>query len=344
MAEQIKEIAVTAIALFSGGLDSILSCRLVASLGIRVKALRFVTPFFGYDLWLRKEEYERETLEKYGIDVQLIEVSEPYMAMLADPPHGYGKNFNPCLDCKIMLASFARREMERIGASFMISGEVVGQRPMSQRRDAMRVVERDSGCDDILLRPLCAKNLSPTRPEREGLIDREMLLGFSGRGRKQQISLAERFAISDYPAPAGGCVLTDPILAARIRQYYASGITPKVDDFLFIQVGRQFRLPGGAWLSLGRNQEDNQRVEALFRPGDFILRMDDWPGPSGLLRHGTDPGDRTMAAAILKRFAKKGPEREGRGVEFYDTPAAARPVDTVHVAPRTPTECEPFML
>ncbi len=336
--------AEAAVALFSGGLDSILSCRLLMSLGIRVRALRFVTPFFGYDLWLDREAYERKTLEKYGIDVRLIDISEPYLAMLAAPSHGYGKNFNPCLDCKIMLAGFAREEMVREGASFIISGEVVGQRPMSQRRDAMRVVERDSGCDDILLRPLCAKNLSPTRPERKGWIDREQLLDFAGRGRKSQIRLAADFGIDDYPSPGGGCVLTDPILSARIRAYYHSGARPNIDDLRFMQVGRQFRLPGGGWLALGRNQEENEVVLSLFRPGDILLQMDDWPGPTGIIRYGDDAGDRRLAAAILKRFAGKGEDRESHGVYLSAFPAAEERGEMIAVSAADPELCDRFVV
>ncbi len=326
----------TAVALFSGGLDSILSCRVVASLGVRVKALRFVTPFFGHDLWLRKDEYEAETREKYGIDVALVDISDDYIRMVADPVHGYGKNFNPCLDCKILLASRAREYMERHGLDFIISGEVVGQRPMSQRRDAMRIVERDSGCEDILLRPLCAKNLQPTKPEREGLIDRDRLLGFSGRNRKPQMRLAEEFGISDYPSPAGGCVLTDPIIAARIRECYQDGNIPTADDLLFVQAGRQFRLPGGGWLALGRNRGENARIEALFRPGDLLLKMAGWPGPTGLLRRPGSAGDIREAAALLKRFAKKGAERDRAGVAVFTGPEEKEAREVIMVAAAVP--------
>jgi len=332
-------VEVTAVALFSGGLDSILACRLVDSIGVRVKALRFVTPFFGYDLWLRKEAYEKEVRDKYGIDVTLIDVSQPYLEMLADPAHGYGKNFNPCLDCKILLMARAKEEMEKMGADFLISGEVLGQRPMSQRRDALRIVERDSGCDDILLRPLCAKNLKPTRPEREGLIDRERLLDFSGRGRKPQIRLAESFGVSDYPSPAGGCVLTDPILGARIKSYYESAATPDIEELRFMQVGRQFRLPGGGWFALGRNQAENGNVLALYRQGDLVLRMDGWPGPTGLLRYGNDPEDRRLAASILKRFAKKGAESEGCPVAVFDDPKPAAPREKILTRAADPSSC-----
>jgi len=215
-----KKMQITALALYSGGLDSTLACRVVAEQGIKVVAVKFVTPFFGYDLLLRKEDYIRTTKERSGIDVLLKDVTIPYLELLKKPAHGFGKYFNPCIDCKIFLLSEAKKMMPKLGASFLVTGEVVGQRPMSQRRDTLRVIERDSGCEGILVRPLCAKNLEPTQAERDGLIDREQLYAFSGRNRTPQMKLADQFGINDYPSPAGGCILADPILSARIQEYY----------------------------------------------------------------------------------------------------------------------------
>ena len=161
----------SAIGLFSGGLDSILACHLIKSQGIRVIAIKFVTPFFDYDLLGDYEAYRQEMMDKFSLSVELVDISRGYINLLKKPGHGFGKNFNPCVDCKIFMMSKAREMMDKRGASFIFSGEVLGQRPMSQRRDTLRVIERDSGCDDILLRPLCAKRLNPTRAEREGLVD-----------------------------------------------------------------------------------------------------------------------------------------------------------------------------
>ena len=154
---------VTALALYSGGLDSTLACRVVAAQGIKVVAVKFVTPFFGYELLLNKENYIRTIKEKFGIDVLLMDATIPYLELLKKPAHGFGRYFNPCMDCKIFLFSEAKKMMPEIGASFLVTGEVIGQRPMSQRRDALRVIERDSGCGGLLVRPLCAKNLEPTQ-------------------------------------------------------------------------------------------------------------------------------------------------------------------------------------
>lgn len=296
-----------AIALFSGGLDSILACRVIASQGIHVQAVKFVTPFFEYDLLQKIDEYQDNILTKYGIHVIVRDITPSYLKLLNNPPHGFGKNFNPCVDCKILMVHKALEMMEEFGASFIITGEVIGQRPMSQRKDTLRVIERDSLTDGILLRPLCAKRLPPTQPEITGVIDREKLLSFSGRGRSQQIELAKSFGITDYPSPAGGCTLTDPNLSKRIRAYYEEAEVVSSDDIRFLLVGRQFRLPSGGWVSLGRDEDENIQVAKLCIDGDILLNDEDWPGPTALLRHSTDPEDIKLAAALVARFGKRKP-------------------------------------
>ncbi len=294
-----------ALALFSGGLDSILACRVIAGQGIQVDAIRFVTPFFGYDLLRKEKAYVAETKEKFGINVTLQDISEKYLQMLMSPVHGYGKNFNPCLDCKILLATEIRKLLPQFNASFIISGEVLGQRPMSQRRDTMRIVERDSGCEGILLRPLCAKSMKPTIPELDGIVDREQLLDFSGRGRKDQMELAAWMGITEYPNPAGGCLLTDPNLGKRIQLYYEEHDDIVVDDLVLLCTGRQFRLPNGGMLAMGRNEKENETVRELAKPADRLLKMKDRPGPTGLLRYGDHPEDIKAAAGLVVRYGKK---------------------------------------
>ncbi|MCF6290148.1 MAG: thiamine biosynthesis protein [Desulfobacterales bacterium] len=329
--------SITALALFSGGLDSLLACRTVMAQGIRVQALKFVTPFFGYDLLAREQEYIQEVKEKYDIDLRLIDVTGPYLELLRAPVHGFGKHFNPCVDCKIFLLSRARRMMDRFKASFLITGEVIGQRPMSQRRDTLFLIQRDSGCKEILVRPLCAKNLPPTRPELEGLINREQLLGFSGRGRSAQMQLAADLGISDYPSPAGGCTLTDPVLGERIKRYYQANDTVRAEDIRLLLVGRQFVLPQGGWLAMGRNQAENQRVDELRRPGDLILNCVDRPGPTGLLRRCGGRDDLDIAAGIMARYAKKGPGLPaGTRVEVETTP----PDNIISLTGHAPADAE----
>lgn len=330
-----------AIALFSGGLDSILACRVIMAQGIRVKAIKFVTPFFGDRLREQDEVFRAEARVKYGIDAQVVDLGAEYVAMLARPQHGYGKHFNPCIDCKIFMLRRARALLTEHGASFLISGEVLGQRPMSQRHDTLRVIERESGCADILLRPLCARLLPETLPERTGLVRRDELHALRGRGRKEQMQLAAAFGITDYPTPAGGCMLTDPNLGARIGGFYreqlALGVDPMVRDIRLLLVGRQFRLPGGHWFVLGRREVENERIAALAGEDDWLLTMTDRPGPTGILRVAPGAGETNsdlraaleLAAGLIARFGRK---VEGRAApaEILAVRGAAQVVYTAH--------------
>ncbi|HET97746.1 MAG TPA: thiamine biosynthesis protein [Desulfurivibrio alkaliphilus] len=337
----------TALALYSGGLDSTLACRLIMEQGIRVVAVKFVTPFFGTALLADPQAYRDEVRRRYGIEVMLRDLTEPYLRMLAAPAHGYGKNFNPCVDCKILLMGEALRMLAEFDASFLISGEVLGQRPMSQRRDTLRVIERDSGCDDLLLRPLSARHLPPTRPEREGLVDRDRLLAFRGRNRTPQIELAARFGIEDYESPGGGCVLTDPNLAKRIRGLYEEaslvGKIPTAADIRLLLAGRVLRLPGGAWLVLGRNEPENDRLQTLALPTDWLLNLRDDPGPTAVLRRPAtlaaridarerEEQDLAAAATLVLRYAGKSCRARNRAVVRAETTGRARELATTPLA------------
>lgn len=312
---------VTALALFSGGLDSIVACRLVAAQGIRVVAVKFVTPFFDYALLADTDAYREEVRRRYGIEVVLEDLSEGYLELLHHPRHGFGKHFNPCIDCKILMLRRARTMMADFGASFLVTGEVLGQRPMSQRRDTLHVIERDSGAKGLLLRPLSARLLPETEAEARGWVDRDRLLNLGGRGRARQIALAREFGITDFPAPAGGCILADPILSRRIARIYrgdfvfaAEAIT--VTDVRLLLMGRQFRLPTGAWLILGRNEQENNRLQALAQTDDALLSMPVRPGPTALLRKAAMisssleqaeplPEAFQLAAALVVRYGRK---------------------------------------
>lgn len=307
-----------ALSLFSGGLDSILASRVVAAQGIEVKALKFVSPFFDYTVLRDPDSYIRKAKELYGINVIVEDITKPYLQLLHRPSHGFGKNFNPCIDCKIFMFSRARGMMEKFGASFLISGEVLGQRPMSQRRDTLNVIGRDSGNREILLRPLSAKLLTPTIMEEQGLVDREKLLDFSGRGRSRQIALAKEFGITEFPAPAGGCRLADPILSKRIaRIYNGEFVLPPADinsfDVLSLMTGRQFLLPGGGWLVVGRDEKDNDQLTEFKQDDDILFCMEDHPGPTALLRrtaslyqqHDKLLSDMELARGLVVRYAKK---------------------------------------
>ncbi len=282
---------VKALSLFSGGLDSILATRVIMAQNIEVQAVKFVSPFFNYDILEDSELYKRTIKKKYGIDVIIEDITESYMDLLFKPQHGFGKNFNPCIDCKILMLKRAKEMMAELGSSFLITGEVLGQRPMSQRRDTLNVIERDSDNKSILLRPLCAKLLTETEAERKGLVDREKLLNFSGRGRSRQIALAKEFGITDFPSPAGGCILADPILSRRVEKLFTGKFVVDKDritteDVLLLLVGRQFLLPGNIWLIVGRNEQDNEKITALAGKDDIIVYMEERPGPTAILHKG----------------------------------------------------------
>ncbi len=328
-----------AFSLLSGGLDSILATRLVMDQGIEVVGLHFITPFFGYSKKGREAEYQGKWRRLYGIEARIIDVSDGYFQVLRHPRYGYGKNFNPCIDCKIFLFSQAREIMEKEKAHFLVSGEVLGQRPMSQRRDTLRIVERDSGTEGILLRPLCAQNLKPTQPELSGIIDRERLMAITGRSRKPQMELAQKLGIQDYPSPAGGCLLTDPILAERIRKYFERQSEIQGSEVLLFLVGRHFRLEGGAHLVLGRRDAENQRLRDLFAPGDTLVRLKEIPGPLGLIRGPGGEKSLRLAGAILARYSKA---KAASQIELQYGSEPDRFEGTLWIVPGTAEEIERY--
>lgn len=271
-----------AVALFSGGLDSVLAIKTLEAQGLRVKCLHFVTPFFG------KTDQVEHWQGIYGLDLDTIDMGEAFVRMLyARPEHGFGKTLNPCVDCKILMLREARRLMEVYGARFVISGEVLGQRPMSQRRDTLNIIRRESGLGDLLLRPLCAKVLPPTTPERNGWVDRMRLHGISGRARTEQLALARQYGMTEIPTPTGGCRLTERENARRywpLLQHKPGG---EVADFYLANVGRQAWVvtpDGPHWLCIGRHRADNEILESLAQPDDILFRLRDVPGPLGLAR------------------------------------------------------------
>ena len=296
-----------AFALFSGGLDSILASRLIMEQGLVVRCLHFVTPFFGKPHLIPHWE------KVYGLEIEPVDISEAYVRMLLDrPEHGFGKVMNPCVDCKILMMRTARGIMEERGASFLISGEVLGQRPMSQRRDTLNIIRRDAGVKGELLRPLCAQHLDPTEAELSGLVDRSRLLGIFGRSRKDQMALAERMGITEIPTPAGGCRLAEKENARRYWPVLTRLEHPCVEDFQLSNVGRQY-WSDGHWLSMGRNEADNAALEQLVRPGDAILRVRDFPSPFALARQITPWSDEVLrdAASLVASYSPRGVRAAG---------------------------------
>ncbi len=269
---------VQAVSLFSGGLDSILASKLLAEQGVSVRCLHFVSPFFGKPFMV---DHWRKI---YGLDIEAIDISDEYIQMLLNGPvHKFGKVMNPCVDCKILMMRAAKKRMKELGATFIISGEVLGQRPMSQRRDTLNIIQRDGDVRDILLRPLCALHLEPTIAENKGLVDRSMLLDFWGRGRRRQLELAQKMGLTEIPTPAGGCKLAEKENAKRYWPVLTRLARPTARDFQLANIGRQGWLQT-LWLSIGRNESDNQALASLQCPGDFQINILDVPGPLALAR------------------------------------------------------------
>ena len=291
------------IGLFSGGLDGLLAIKLLEEQGLKIKPLHFYSPFFGHP---RKRNYWKRI---YGVDVDMVDIGQDFVDMLASgPAHGVGKTINPCVDCKILLFERARELMPKYNAQFLASGEVVGQRPMSQRRDTLNIISRDAKIKDVLLRPLSAKCLNPTPVEENGLVDRDRLLGIWGRGRKDQFELAKKYGIEEIPTPAGGCLLTEKENARRFWPIFKFIERPDQAHFYLANVGRQF-WQGTFWLSVGRHERDNEKLNELFRPGDLLFRLAAFPGPLGLARNlgATDwpSGLLEEGAAMLASFSPK---------------------------------------
>jgi tRNA U34 2-thiouridine synthase MnmA/TrmU len=289
-----------AIALLSGGLDSTLAVRLILDQGIEVIAVNFVTPFCTCN---RKGRCEaRHVASQFDIELKVFNVGEEYIRLIRNPRYGYGRQMNPCLDCRIFMFTKARRLMEEIGAAFVFTGEVLGQRPMSQRRDAMRLIERESGLEGRLLRPLSAKLLPPTLAEEE-MVDRDKLMEIQGRSRKSQMELAQAYGIDDYACPAGGCLLTDPQFAQRIRDLFEHTPEPSLKDVELLKVGRHFRLSDKAKVIVGRDEAENKRLLKLPRADDLCLRVLDFPGPLTLLQGEQSPENVAQAAALAARYS-----------------------------------------
>lgn len=290
-----------AVALFSGGLDSILAARLILEQGLSVQCLHFVSPFFGNPELIPHWE------AIYGLTIRPVDVSEDFVRLLRQRPvYGFGKVMNPCVDCKILMLRRAREIMRELGASFIISGEVLGQRPMSQRRDTLHVICRDADVRDVLLRPLCAQHMPPISAEQSGLVDRARLPGISGRGRREQLNLAKQMGLIEIPTPAGGCKLAERENARRYWPVLTRLAEPLTADFLLANVGRQY-WSENHWLVIGRNEADNQLLEPLVRPEDLRLRMADFPGPLGLARQGLKWDEATLrdAASFVASYAPK---------------------------------------
>lgn len=287
-----------ALALFSGGLDSILAVKLIQAQNIDVIGISFTSPFFSADM------AQKAALD-FNLQLQIIDITNELLEITKTPKHGYGRFMNPCIDCHALMAKEAGSLLEEMGASFVITGEVLGERPKSQNKDALEVVEKQSGLRGYLLRPLSAQLLKPTVPEEKGLVDRDKLMGIRGRSRKPQIILAQQFGISDFPTPAGGCLLTEEKISLRLRDLLKEKDNPNPSDLFLLKWGRHFRSSEGVKIVVSRQESENNELLQLLQPADLMFQVADFPGPRVLVK-GDGVGETTLteAAALTARYSK----------------------------------------
>jgi tRNA U34 2-thiouridine synthase MnmA/TrmU len=312
---------VKAVCLFSGGLDSILAYELVRRQDIDVIPVWIDNCFehLSVERTMRGKDHAwiaAKFKRQYGIDVTVLDVCDEFFRIMNDPPRGFGKNLNPCIDCKILMMKRAKSFMYEQKADFLISGEVMGQRPMSQTKNSLVQIEKAAGVNGILLRPLCAKNLEPVLPEKKGLVDRQRLKGFSGRTRTPQIALAEEFGITEYPNPAGGCLLTEENYTRRLRNLMDMGIPFERHIPAIVSAGRHFALTGSSLLVCGRVQRENGFLER-FSDRYPVFIPQEVPGPSGILLGRRDGSLHDLCCGIITRYI---PKRTGPVTFLIRTP------------------------
>ena len=290
---------VKALALFSGGLDSILAAKLILNQGIDVAAVIFVTPFH-----LRKNGGcgAAEAARQLGVPLKVVNVGDEYLKMVREPKHGYGRNMNPCIDCRIFILKKAKKYAKEIGASFIFTGEVLDERPMSQHFKAMKIIEEEAGVKGKILRPLSAKLLPEIGMEKKGIVDRKKLLGIRGRSRKPQIKLAEGFNIKDYPSPAGGCLLTCKEYADKLRDLFKHKKRCSMADVSLLKVGRHFRF-GENKIIVGRNEAENNLLAAEKARNDYYFEVPDVGSPITILQGAKTKNAIRMAAALTAFYS-----------------------------------------
>ncbi len=295
-----------AVALLSGGLDSMLAVRLLLDQGVPVTAVRFITHFGCDPVTSGSCGHDVEPLVKVwgplGFTVKMCHLGQDYIEMVKNPKFGRGKNMTPCVDCRIMMLRWAREMLDQTGAGFLITGEVLNQRPMSQTRERFRQIDRELGLKGLVLRPLSAKLLDPTLPEIEGVVDRSRLLDFSGRGRTRQYELAKHWGITEIPQPSGGCLLTDPGYSTRLKDLWDHDPSAGAHDINLLRVGRHFRPSSDCKIVVGRNEDENRMIDAFAERGDTIVYLLDYEGPMTLLRGRATPEDTALAASLTARY------------------------------------------
>jgi len=298
-----------AVSLLSGGLDSALATRIMLDQGIDILGLHLSSPFGCH-------EDVAAVATSLGIPLKIIPKDIAYLDLIRSPKYGYGKNMNPCIDCRIYMFQIAHNLMEEIGADFIVTGEVLGQRPMSQRRAAMEIIDEDSGMEDLILRPLSAQHLPLTKPEREGWVARDQLLAISGRGRGEQLALASALHLSGYTAPGGGCLLTDSNFSKKLALFFQTRTAPSMTEASLLRYGRFFNLNDKTFALLGRNEEENEKLEEISREevdrGRLAFLKPVFPGCSAVLSGDLSLPILNEVGQLIVRYSKKNGEEEGR--------------------------------
>jgi tRNA-specific 2-thiouridylase len=304
--------AQVAVALLSGGLDSTLSARVILEQGIKVIGVNFAGAYCPRPRTGRSNA--EKAAEQLGIELVTLPIDEEFIAMVKHPKHGRGKNMNPCIDCHTLMIRRAWAFGQTRGTDFIATGEVLGQRPMSQNRQALAIVARESGVGERLLRPMSAKLLDATAPEAAGLVDRARLMDIEGRQRTRQIALAEKYEIREYPNPAGGCLLTERVFSKRLAEAFDHG-EDSLDIIELLSLGRHFRLPSGARLIVGRDEGENDGLLERRPVGAVVVDASNVPGPVALVlppsrfNAPVEDADRTLAARICARYSDRRKEK-----------------------------------
>jgi tRNA U34 2-thiouridine synthase MnmA/TrmU len=296
-----------AIALYSGGLDSTLAILVMQRHGVDVTAVTFMN-HFGCDI-SDKSSCSKDPFAasiKFGFQVKLAHLSDKFMEIVKNPKFGHGKNMNPCIDCRVLMLKEAKEFMKITGADFLITGEVVGQRPMSQRKNCFPMIDKAADVKGLVVRPLCGKLLPVTIPEEKGLISRDMLFDFNGRSRKPQMALAEEFGLTEYPAPAGGCLLTEPNYSYNLRELLDHIKDPEYKDINFLRLGRHFRFSPECKIIVGRNNDENEAIKSLSGPDDYKLRVPGHGSPFTVILGKATNEAIALAASLCARYSDAG--------------------------------------
>ena len=321
--------------LVSGGLDSQLAIGLMLRHGIEVEGVSFFSYFSGGMKEGKMGYWPRRAAEYFGIKMHYVFLRERFLDILKTPRYGYGSAINPCIDCKILFLQEVKKMFARTGATFVATGEVIGQRPMSQVKQSLGIIEKQSGLEGRIVRPLSGKRLDPTIPETEGTLKREFFEDIVGRGRSRQRALAKEFGLKEYPQPAGGCILTDKTYASRLKDAFEFGVSSE-REYIALQCGRLLRFSPTVKAMIGRNQRECELLFTLAEANDLIVMLaDDAPGPLLVLKGAVTAGDIEQAGAIVKHFSKQQPLPQATIEYFYKGENIKKRITVGHIEQQT---------